>query len=231
MTRLLPVLALCLLLLPGCGDEPTPQPPEPPAPAAGPSPTAPPPPEPEATVADSPKVLMRLMKEISAAAVAGEEEKARRMCRALLLPDPQAWFDAIFGPEVGARLADEYAARAKLIDTLPAVFPELHAKGQTQMLVERHEDPKDPAATGYQSVAMARMKKPTRLYSVRFLEPDADAGFSLWSFVHVDGAFRFAGKMRTVNPAKRSPHAAMLGELRRRDAEKFLETGSFGDDK
>jgi hypothetical protein len=227
------LLAGVLLALAGCGE------PDPPAAPAGtttpqavpvaPPAEAPPAAAPGAEPDDSPDALLALMEKLSAAAVAGRTDEALAMSRALLLPHPEAWFAETFGPEIGKRLTAEYAARAGQIDTLPGVFPGLRRRGQTELLVEQHEDPADPGATGYQGVAMAHMKRPVRLYSVRFLEPHRDAGFSLWSFVFAEGAFRFAGKMRAVDPAERSPEAAALGELRRADAEKILKPAEDDD--
>ncbi len=197
------LLALALALLPACGSED-------PVKTSLPK-------QPTSAMEDSPKALMRLMKRLSAAAVAGKRNEALAMGRALVIPEAAKWFDEHFPEATAKRLTEEYTELAGRIDTLVDIFPMLHERGQTQLLVERHEDPKDLSATGYQSMAMGAMTKPTRLYSVRWLEPGEDAGFSLWSFVYVDGAFRFAGKMRALTTA-----VSHLGEVRRSDAQKIL---------
>jgi hypothetical protein len=208
-------------------------PPPPPAPSveetvgtreAEPEPTSEP-----ALRPDTVEGLHALIREIAEASVA-EPEQAAALCRGLALPDPAAWFERTFGGVVGARLAAEHEPVTKRFGTLPRLFQRLREDGQTEILVEVHQDPRDPLATGYQGVAMSAMKRPVPLYSVRMLQPGQSTGLSLWSFVYEAGAFRFAGEMRAVDPEERSAHAATLGELRRRDAEHLLETGEFPDD-
>jgi hypothetical protein len=187
----------------------------------------PPPPSPAPAAVPRVRALETLIRTISAASISGAPQPAQRLCEDLRLPDYATWFARRFGAEAGGRLAAEYAP----FGTLPDLFRKLHAEGRTELLVERHDDPADPQATGYQSVALGAMKEHATLYSVRLLRPEESSGYSLWSFVYADGGFRFAGKMRDVSPEERSRDAAQLGELRRADAEHFLETGNFpGDD-
>lgn len=205
------VSAVCvLLLLCSCGE--------------GESPSAAPTGRP-----DTVQALEELVRALYDAATQGRADEAGALSRALLLPDAPQWFERVFGKETGARLAAEYEPSVGRIGTLPELFPSLKAQGQTELRVERHDRGDDDAATGFQAVALQQMKAKVALYSVRFLVPGESSGFSLWSFVHVGGDFRFAGKMKQVDPQARSGELAMLGELRRRDAREFLETGSFPD--
>jgi hypothetical protein len=116
----------------------------------------------------------------------------------LELPDHARWFDATFGETVGARLSAEYEPVRGQFAQLARVIEGLIAANQTQMTVEKFTDEHDPAATGYQHLALAAMKRSTALYSVRLTGGDDDDGFHIWSFVHESGTFRWIGKLKAV---------------------------------
>lgn len=119
---------------------------------------------------------------------------------ALKLPNPEAWFAETFGPDVGARLAKEYTGLlGSFQDELQGLFRQAVKDNKTEIRVTVVEKPDDREATGLQASALRAMKVPRPLYTVRLVKPGDEAGTSLWSFAHVDGAFRLVGKMRAVS--------------------------------
>ncbi len=150
--------------------------------------------------------LRKQMEDLLAAVKAGDEAKAAPLARNLLLPNAETWFKETFGDEVGARCNAEYAERAKdpaeFEKEVIKLFKDRIEKGAAG--VKTHVAEGDEA-TGAQKTAIAAMKKPAKLYTVRFQKADGDMGFTLWSFVHVDGAFRLVGKLRAAAPPAEKP--------------------------
>jgi hypothetical protein len=149
------------------------------------------------TAEDSPAGLKQTMETIYKAATDGDGAALESLCGVLVLPDADAWFLRVFGPEKGATLATDYRERSlALVPEAGKLFSSVAAKRQSQIHVDRFTDPNDERATGLQKDALAAMREPTALYSVRFVKPGETHGMHLWSFVHTDGAFRLVGKMR-----------------------------------
>lgn len=127
-----------------------------------------------------------------------DEDDIAMLTSSLELADHDRWFSDRFGAEMGATLSAEYAPVKGQFAQLARVLEGLIAGEQTQISVERFERADDPAATGYQSLALAAMKRATPLYSVRMTNGNRDDGFHIWSFVHDDGTFRWVGKLKAV---------------------------------
>ena len=144
--------------------------------------------------------LKRLMSDILTATKAGDKEKAASLVKGLMLTDHSAWFKETFGDATGAKLSDDYAKfLGEFEPSASQLFAQMVEKGQSNIQINRFEKAGDPKATGLQNDALKAMKSPTPLYSVRFIKPGEDAGMHLWSFVFVDGGFRFIGKMNGVS--------------------------------
>jgi hypothetical protein len=87
--------------------------------------------------------------------------------------------------------------RHDLTAALVAVFEGRVKDGRTFVSVTKIESATDDNGTGSQKQALAAMKVKVPLYTVRFREqPGTSSGYTLWSFVYVDGGFRFIGKMQ-----------------------------------
>lgn len=121
----------------------------------------------------------------------GDRQFAEQLCNDLIIPNYESWFEDIFGPINGGRLAADYAMILKktmregtLLD-----LDKLADRSKDGISVLRLVDPEDFNATGGQKKVLTAMKKPIPLYSVRL------GGLHIWSFVFVDGNFRLAGKM------------------------------------
>ena len=150
---------------------------------------------------DTPPALTRLMSELYAATQANDQAKARALIRALALPRHEAWFGRTFGEPAAAKLSAEYAAVLARFDTdASGAFANVVQKGQSEVQVLRFERAGDPRAVGNQNDALAAMKSPQPLYSVRFVKPGERLGLHLYSFVHADGSFRYVGRMTAAKP-------------------------------
>ena len=151
------------------------------------------------------------------------------IARTLTLPDAQAWFSTTFGPEAGARLHAEYEGYG--IKDFKRAWPDLRKlvidDGRDTVNTTRHTDPGDELATGYQANALRAMKQPTALYRLQLVRADGSKSFTLWSFVHVDGAFRLAGQMKQAEPPGDDGEFAkeldLLGELPIAEARKLMQ--------
>jgi hypothetical protein len=102
----------------------------------------------------------------------------------------------VFGDAAAAKLVAEYAAMLSRFEgDAGRAFGKVVADGQSDIQVLRFDRAGDPNAVGNQNDALAAMKSPQPLYSVRFLKPGERAGFHLYSFVHAGAAFRFVGRL------------------------------------
>jgi hypothetical protein len=153
-----------------------------------------------AAAADSPAALRSLIEELVAAGQRGATGKAEALARGLVLPRPEAWFRRVFGAERAPALAAEYARLlARLARDLDARLAEVIRQGRTRVLVTVHRRADDPTANGNQRRALAAMRAPVALYSVRLVRPGRPSrGVHYYSFVHSGGAFRFVGTLRAL---------------------------------
>jgi len=148
---------------------------------------------------------------------AADADGAKKIAESLKLPKPAEWFSATFGPELGAKLAADYEREAVQLPTIQGFFIAAKAKNRTSFSGIRVEDGSDNANV-YQMQAIRAMKTPVTLYTILATEPGDDGGSTLWSFAHVDGSFRYVGKLKAANP---SP--GPLDEFRKKEVLKALK--------
>jgi len=146
--------------------------------------------------AESTDGLKKLMSDILDAQKSGNKDKMNSLVKSLTLPDSDAWFKKVFGDDKGAKVSSQYKSNASQIDQdLARLFAKIVSDGQSDIRITRLEKADDPQATGNQKDALAAMKNPVPLYSVRFVKPGENLGMHLYNYVYVDGTFRLAGKM------------------------------------
>lgn len=172
------------------------------------------------TYEDSIQGLESLMGQLVKAIQDDQPTEEARLLASLRLPDPASWFRKVFDGPVADRLIAEYAPLSEGIGYLQNVLKPLINSGQTAVKVERFDKPKLPAEVGYQSEALARMRAPVPLYSVRLTTADGHKTFHLWSFVYEDGSFRYVGKMRGVLEHPPKTDKRDLLEYRLRDVDR-----------
>jgi hypothetical protein len=144
--------------------------------------------------------LKTVIEELLAAGKAGDAARVEELARGMVLPDHEAWFRRVFGAELAAKLAAEYA---KLIATLEKEFDALLAQvlkeNRTSVRVKAFRKADAPEANENQKRALRAMKTKVTLYSARLVRAeDKVGGIHFYSFVYVDGAFRFVGKLRAL---------------------------------
>jgi hypothetical protein len=138
------------------------------------------------------------MAQLVAALQKSDAAQTSRLLISLQLPEAGRWFGDVFGPELGPRLVAEHEPQRAGIGWLASHIKGRIETGLTSIRAERFDGPDNPGAVGYQSAALAAMKRPVPLYSVRFATPDGKKTWHIWSFVYEAGTFRYVGKMRKV---------------------------------
>ncbi len=148
---------------------------------------------------DTPDGLKRLMTDLYAATRDGDAKRSSALIGSLVLPRHEAWFKQVFGDRKGPQLAAEYAAvLGRFEPELAQLCAKIVKEGQSEIRVRRFDKAPDAQAVGLQNDALAAMKSPRALYSVRFVKPGQPLGQHVYSFVYADGGFRLVGKMQAV---------------------------------
>jgi hypothetical protein len=150
--------------------------------------------------------LSQFIKEMLEAADERDADKLVAMSESLLLPDAGKWFKRVFGDPLGTRLATAYEKDMKdFAPGLALLFLRLKNPKHLAVIVTCVETVDDPSAKMYQVFAMQAMKRPVPLYSILIRQEGSNASIGLWSFVHVDGRFRLAGKMLSIRQTGAKP--------------------------
>ena len=130
----------------------------------------------------------------------GNADKVKAAVNGLKLAGHEKWFTDNFGADKAKGLIAEY-------DEMLAVFEQEFGKllekavknGKSDILVYMSvPGGAMNEATGLQKDAIAAMKNPCPLFTVKLVKPGESSGISVWSIVLQDGSFRFVGKMRKV---------------------------------
>jgi hypothetical protein len=160
------------------------------------------------------------LKQLATDLMAADGDDAKKMGENLKLPDPAKFFGDTFGPELGAKLAADYAADAAKLPDIKTFFIMQKVAGRTEMKPLKIEESSDDANV-YQIKAIQGMKQKVQLWTLLAHKPGETDGTTLWSFAHVDGTFRYLGKMKAANP---SP--GPLDDFRKGDVMKALQEKS-----
>jgi hypothetical protein len=148
---------------------------------------------------DTAEGLGKLTKDLLAVAKSGKRADVAAKVKTLVLPNPEAWFRRVFGPEIGAALAEEYATGlAQTESGLARSLTTAIEEGQTQIKVFKFVKPGAENALPGQNKALQAMAVQTPLYSVHLTQPGEETGIHLYSFVYEGGTFRMAGKMKAL---------------------------------
>lgn len=187
--------------------------------------------EAERTYQDTPESFEQFAQHLIDVVKDDDRDGFDAIAKQVILPDAKAWFERTFGPEAGARLFAEYDASP--MKDWTRGWSELRKMVVDQqrdvVTVSRHTSPEDDMATGHQANALRAMKQPVALYRIQLTRADGEKSFTLWSFVHEGGTFRFIGKTKQSKApepgsADRSIDSAvdMLGELPIRRARELM---------
>ena len=158
--------------------------------------------------------------ELFVAQESGEEAIIELHVATLGLPKPRTWFRDHFGAKRARRLVRGYQPIADNLEQVANLMKKLRSDGLSELAVSKHQLVDDYQAVVYQTRALKVMQIAAPLYSVRFQSKPKDKVFHLWSFVHVDGRFRYVGKMKTLAKADKVG-GRDLNEFRPADAAKL----------
>ncbi len=167
--------------------------------------------------------LKQQLEDIHAAIEAGKDAEAKALVAEWKLPDHGAWFKKTFGDARGAKLDAEYSKLVGLVPQLRGLVAKRYEKGQKQIVIRKIDNPGSMDARGLQAKALRAMKSKVTLWDVSFVKPGDELGYSLWSFVHVGGKFRFIGKMRGLNDKPPTKVERLFDEMRKSRMIKLLK--------
>ena len=147
---------------------------------------------------DSGEGLTKFHLDLFAMIKAEDTDNATWLIKSLLIPNHRTWFKKVFGDSIGMKLDNDYSADLNAAEKdLADLYVQILNDRQTDIRVIKFDKAGDPSLTPLQKQALLAMKNPVPLYSVRFVKPGEKDGLHVWSFVHVDGSFRLAGKMKS----------------------------------
>lgn len=126
------------------------------------------------------------------------EKTAARLVHSLILPDHEGWFSDNFSSKRRLRgLNEDYEQLKADIGHLALTLRGYVGKNQTKVRVAKFSQGKTDGAVGYQIKALAMTtNKQLELWSVRL--SGEDSVYHVWSFVYVDGTFRYIGKLKSL---------------------------------
>jgi TonB family protein len=141
--------------------------------------------------------LEKLAKKILDSAKKGDSTTVEAGTRALLLPNPDAWFKSVFGEEQGAFFARAYSQSESTYPPLLArEFDELVKDKIDHLKATRFQTACDPYAMPMEYPVLVSRIQNFPLYDLRAVQPDAVR--YIWAFAYVDGGFRYLGNLRSV---------------------------------
>jgi TonB family protein len=144
---------------------------------------------------DSPAGLEQLIKDMLKLQKDGDAKALAPYVQSLILPEPDAWFRATFGNQLGTQLADSYD---RIRMNLPLSFPDMLSQIQSKHLNKEQATlftdscNQESSSVEYELLISRTHEQP--LYHIRLSSSTEAAvvGF----FVHLDGAFRYIGNFQ-----------------------------------
>ena len=170
---------------------------------------------------DSTSGLEHLVKDILKAQKAGDGVHAQELIDSLILPDYQGWYVDAFDHEMAeSGIASYKASVSSLPAQLARYFLSLQQNQVTISAVRFDETCDDNASDHTFGILQSRLRS-VPLYELRFIK---DGKFSrLFSFVYVDGGFRFA---LLPEPEKVAPHRDNSAVSKHECIEVTVQSGS-----
>jgi TonB family protein len=141
--------------------------------------------------AESPDGLKSFLGDALDAMKSGDHARVSSCLSNLAIPDHNAWFAKIFGPEEGRRLEVKYQELLpQLPEAVSKVFKYALDGHRTDIEIKMFQKPVDPKARLIRAVTEA-MIHPIALYSATGNSSSEKFGAVLGNYVYVDGAFRY----------------------------------------
>ncbi len=145
--------------------------------------------------------LRQLAQDILKARTGGDEAAYALLRDSLLMPAESNWFVSVFGVQDGGRYAGEYQGIRKLIpQRLDQAFDEMIKIKFTVVQAIKFEESRDDYAGAHEYPVLALRLKQVPIFELAFLNQDYSFKRMLWAFAYVDGAFRYLGNLRAIEP-------------------------------
>jgi TonB family protein len=131
---------------------------------------------------------------------AGDTATLAAYTKSLTLPNPDVWYKAAFGEELGAAYqAATEQARSSVGSSVPTTLATVIKNKMSRIEAHKFEQSGDVEATGKEYPLLLKRQSLTPLYDVRFWALDTG---SIWMyFAYVDGGFRYVGDLPVEKPS------------------------------
>jgi len=138
--------------------------------------------------------LEQLMKELFELAKRGDLQELELRAGQLVLTDPDAWFETMFGPLSGRDFSLHYSSlRGDLPKRIALSLHDFAQRKLNDIEANRFASGCRPLPTDEQYRLLQFRLTNESLYDVRFLDSSL-RGQALWFFAYVDGTFRYIGR-------------------------------------
>jgi TonB family protein len=134
--------------------------------------------------------MMKLIKD-------GNNQALAAYVNSLTLPNPDDWFNSVFGDDGPRHAAASAPLRSAATTTFPSTLATMLKENRTTIEARKFEKSCDKYATEKEYPLLLQRHSPVPLYDARFKDAISE---SIWSyFAYVDGGFRYVGNL-SVNP-------------------------------
>jgi TonB family protein len=146
---------------------------------------------------DTPRGLEKLLGDMMKLAKEGDNQALAAYVKSLTLPNPDDWFNSVFGDDGPRHAAASAPLRSGAGTTFPSTLAMMLKENRTTIEARKFEKSCDQYATEKEYPLLLQRHSPVPLYDARFKDATSE---SIWSyFAYVDGGFRYVGNL-SVNP-------------------------------
>ena len=160
-----------------------------------------------ANLADAPtyrndaRGLERFMSDLLQARSQKKDDAYKQLSHSLLLPESTDWFVSTFGEDDGKKYAEQYEKTREQVPQVLDRTLDTILKNQFKVYrAHRFEKLRDENATPEQYPVLALRVKDVPIFDVTFRDKAQLMEQRLWALAYVNGAFRFVGDLRSVEP-------------------------------
>jgi len=163
--------------------------------------------------------LERELKDLLKARKAGDKATAGAILRSFVLPDPEKWFTTNFGEDVGKQMAEKYIPVTHvMVQMLQNQLDHVDEAKMSDVEVRKFDKPCDDHADDYVYPLLLARSEQTPLYEALFRNGNSYQQMN--SFVFVDGAFRYIGRVNI-------PESLLFDEMRRKASDSPAAASNF----
>lgn len=154
----------------------------------------------------------------------GQDQEFTALAGSLVLPNPDDWFNAVFGKDLGpAYVVASARQRAEVVASAAGAFRTLLNDKKTTIEAHKFENSCDERATATEYPLLIKRDSLVPLYDVRFFNA-AGEGTAFMYFAYVNGGFRYVGTLSSQVKPLPKPRIAS-GSDQSADVPKRLQGG------